>query len=96
MSYNNSFRDSGLPRPVMWASKTGAGTVIAAQTGKHVVIYDILASADTTLKNGSSGASSTYIYMPVGVSNFTGGLKMGEGHEVYSTAGDVTIAYTIA
>ena len=95
MSYNNSFRDSGLPRAVAWASSNGAGTVIASPgAGKHILIYDILTDTDTILKNGSGGAN-WYIYAPAGSTNLTGGMKLEADQEVYSTAGQVTITYTI-
>jgi hypothetical protein len=95
MSYNNSFRDSGLPRQVAWKSKTGAGQVIASPgADKHILIYDILASDDTILKNGSGG-TNWYIYAPAGSTNLTGGMKLEANQEVYSTAGNVTITYAI-
>ena len=95
MSYNTNFRESGLPKPVLWASKTSAGTVISAPgAGKHIIIYDILASANTTLKDGSGGTSYA-INAPAGAANLTGGMKLEANLEVYSTDGNVTITYTI-
>ena len=96
MSYNTNFRETGLPKPVLFASKTGAGTVIADPgAGKHIIIYEFLASANTTLKDGSGGTAYA-INAPGGAAaNLTGSIKLEANLEVYSTDGNVTITYTI-
>ena len=85
-----NFRDNGIASELKFASGTGAATIIAAVTGKRIMIMDVMASAATTLKNGSGG--STLVYAPAGTSQKLG-ITLGTGEEVYSTAGNVTITY---
>lgn len=88
----NDFRHSGIPDYKNNASATSASTMVAAVTGKRIVVYDILASAATTLTDGSS----TIVHVPVGSSNLTAGIDFGVGKAVVlGGTSNVTITYAI-
>ena len=91
MAYNE-FRSSGIPDYRNTASATSASTMVAAVSGKRIVVYDILASAATTLTDGST----TIINVPAGSSNLTAGIEFGVGKAVVlGGTSNVTITYAI-
>ena len=88
-----NFKDTGIPSTLKVDSKSGAGTVISAFSGKKIVIMDVIASAATTIKDGSSGSNS--MLMQAGIASKLNINIGGAGAEVYSTAGDISITYYI-
>ena len=88
------FRETGRVNTGLIASQSGAGDVVAAPgAGRRIIILDILASADTNLRESSGGGD--IVHVPAGSSNLSSPIAWEENTLVYSTAGNVSITYVI-
>ena len=89
------FRTSGIPNPMSSASATTASTMVTnpEDAGKKIIVYDIMASAATSLK---TGGGTVIIHVPAGSTNLTAGISFGDGNDVVlDTSVNCTITYAI-
>jgi len=96
---STDFKYTGHPEPARTANIAGAGVVIAGPgAAKYITIFDVLASQATLLREENVGGS-VIAYIPSGSTNLTasitGGIVNGTGNAIYSSAGNVTITYSI-
>ena len=96
---STDFKYTGHPQPASTASLSGSGIAIAGPgSAKFITIFDVLASEPTLLRE-NDGIGSVIAYIPSGSSNLsasiTGGVSNGTGHAILSTAGNVTITYSV-
>ena len=96
---STDFKYTGHPQPAQTANLSGAGIAIAGPgAAKYITIFDVLASEPTLLRE-NDGAGAVIAYIPSGavslVASITGGISEGTGHAIASTAGNVTITYSI-
>lgn len=91
----SNFRDTGIPSSVSHANSNGGLLVAAPGVGKHVMICDVLSSAQGSL-NVAQGSGTTICYLTTGgISNFSAPIKVPENSAVYASTGYVTITYFI-
>tara|TARA_R110000824_G_scaffold29534_1_gene98233 strand:+ start:387 stop:701 length:315 start_codon:yes stop_codon:yes gene_type:complete len=96
---STDFKYTGHPEPARTASIAGSGIAITGPgASKYITIFDVLAS-ESTLLRVNDGAGAVIAYIPSGSTNLaasiTGGIANGTGNAILSTAGNVTITYSI-
>ena len=89
------YRETGHPKTLMHASDAGGGVIAPAPSSGSIVIYSILASAASTLKETDTNGD-VVAYAPAGCSTLAGGLKVTDQKAVFNDTGsNVTVLYTI-
>jgi|TARA_R110000824_G_scaffold266591_1_gene455589 hypothetical protein len=96
---STDFKYTGHPQPARTANLSGSGIAIAGPgAAKYITIFDVLASEPTLLRE-NDGVGPVVAYIPSGAASLTasitGGISNGTGHAILSTAGNVTITYSI-
>jgi len=84
-----------LPRFLNVTSVAGAGELIGAPNAKaSYALVDIMASAATTLKE-TDNSGDTIAHFPAGHTGLVAPIKVTAGKAIYSTAGNVTVTYSL-
>ena len=96
---STDFKYTGHPQPARTANIAGSGVVIAGPGAKrYITLFDVLASQSTLLREENVGGA-VIAYIPSGSTNLTasitGGTSGGSGNAIYSSAGNVTITYSV-
>ena len=96
---STDFKYTGHPQPARTANLSGSGIAITGPgSAKYITIFDVLASESTLLRE-NDGGGAVIAYIPSGSINLaasiTGGISNGTGNSILSSAGNVTITYSV-
>ena len=96
---STDFKYTGHPQSARIANLSGSGIAITGPgAAQYITIFDVLASESTLLRE-NDGGGAVIAYIPSGSVNLaasiTGGISNGTGNSIVSTAGNVTITYSI-